>query len=87
MYTSHASEHGEFTQKNIIMKYQDQRQTHNKTMKIIVAAITFEPEVVESSGWQINPWRNTYRDVISILICEAPFCVTWRHNITFVLTK
>ena len=25
---------------------EDQRQTHNKTMKIIVAAITFEPEVV-----------------------------------------
>ena len=38
------------------MKYQDQRQTHNKTMKIIVAAITFEPEVVETAGWlQINP--------------------------------
>ena len=35
----------------IILKYQDQRQTHNKTMKIIVAAITFE-----TSGWlQINP--------------------------------
>ena len=42
--------------KTIILKYQDQRQTHNKTMKIIVAAITFEPEVVETSGWlQINP--------------------------------
>ena len=51
MYTCHASEHGEFTKNQIILKYQDQRQTHNKTMNIIVAAITFEPEVVETSGW------------------------------------
>ena len=66
------------------------RSTSNtwKTMKIIVAAITFEPNVVETSGWlQINPWRNTYRRVISICICEAPFGVTWRYNITFFLTK
>ena len=54
MYTCHASEHGEFTKNQIILKYQDQRQTHNKTMNIIVAAITFEPEVVETSGWLQN---------------------------------
>ena len=55
------------------------RSTSNtlKTMKIILAAITIEPEVVETSGWlHINPSINTYRVVISFVICEAPFCVT-----------
>ena len=47
----------------IILKCQRQDQTHKKTMKIILGAITFEPEVVETSGWlQIIPWRNTYRN-------------------------
>ena len=42
--------------------------------------------MIQTSGWlQINPWRNTYRRMITFLICEAPFCVTWRHNITFFL--
>ena len=61
---------------------------HVTSKKMKKTAITFEPEVVETSGWlQINPCKNTYREVISILICEAPFCLTLRHNITFFLTK
>ena len=56
IYTSHAWEHGECTQIKLSLNVKVEIQHIKTNMKIILGAITFEPEVVETSGWlQIIP--------------------------------
>ena len=60
------------------------RHVTSKKMKNI--AITFEPEVVETSGWlQINPCKNTYREVISILYARRRFASRYVTTLRFFL--